>query len=86
MGHSIWQSPDINFPSTFSFPDETGQVGHAYILPELDPLQQLSGEVFFGRVDRESPVEGRFDFVTETGRQFKGQFEAKWGNEIVYCG
>ena len=83
---SIWQSPDINFPSTFSFPDETGQVGYAYILPELDPLGQLSGQVFFWRVDEGSPVDGRFDLLTEAGQQFKGQFKAEWGNEIVYCG
>jgi hypothetical protein len=83
---SIWKSPDIKFPSTFSFPDETGQVGYAYILPELDPLGQLSGEVFFWRVDGESPVEGQFDLVTDSGQQFKGQFKAEWGNEIVYCG
>ena len=83
---SIWKSPDIKFPSTFSFPDETGQVGYAYILPELGPLQQLSGEVSFWRVDGESPVEGRFDLLTEAGRQFRGQFKAEWGNEIVYCG
>ncbi len=83
---SIWKSPEISFPSTFSFPDETGQVGYAYILPELDPLLQLSGDVFFQRVDGESPVEGKFDLHTEAGQQFKGQFKAAWGNEIVYCG
>lgn len=83
---SIWQSPDIKLPITFSFPDETGQIGFAYILPELDPLQQLSGKVLFRRVDSESPVEGEFNFMTESGERFKGKFEAQWGNEIVYCG
>ena len=83
---SIWQSPDIKLPVTFSFPDETGQIGYAYIIPELDPLQQLSGEVFFWRVEEGIPVEGEFDLLTEAGQQFKGKFEAQWGNEIVYCG
>ena len=83
---SIWQSPDIKLPARFSFPDETGQIGYAYIIPELDPLQQLSGEVFFWRVEEGIPVEGEFDLLTEAGQQFKGKFEAQWRNEIVYCG
>jgi len=83
---SIWQSPDIKLPVTFSFPDETGQIGFAYILPELDPLQPLSGEVFFWRVDQGNPVKGEFNFKTESGKQFEGKFIAEWGNEIIYCG
>src|SRR5688500_188696 len=58
---SIWQSPDIPVPVTFSFPDDTGQVGFAYIHSD----NQLSGEVFFLRVDTESPVEGKFSLNDE---------------------
>ena len=83
---SIWQSPDIPVPVTFSFPDETGQIGFAYILPELDPLQQLSGKVFFWRVDEASPVEGEFNLKDESGKQFNGKFKAEWGNVIAMCG
>jgi len=83
---SIWQSPDIHFPTTFSFPDETGQTGYAYVLPELDPLEELSGEVFFLRVDEGMPIEGRFNFTSERGGQFEGRFIAEWGNEVIYCG
>ena len=83
---SIWQSPDISLPVTFSFPDETGQIGFAYILPELDPLQQLSGEVSFRRVEEGNPVEGEFDFTTESGRRFNGKFKAEWGNVAAMCG
>jgi hypothetical protein len=83
---SIWQSPDIPVPVTFSFPDKTGQIGFAYILPELDPLQQLSGEVFFLRVDAESPVEGGFNLNDESGRRFNGKFKAEWGNGTAICG
>ena len=83
---SIWQLPDIPVPVTFSFPDETGQIGFAYILPELDPLQQLSGDVFFLRVDETGPVEGGFDFTTESGRRFNGKFKAEWGNGTAMCG
>ena len=83
---SIWQSPDIKLPVTFTFPDETGQVGIAYILQDLDPLQQLSGEVFFWRVEEGMPVEGEFNIKTESGEPFKGKFKAEWGDQIVYCG
>lgn len=82
----IWESPDINIPTTFTFPDDTGQVGTAYILPELGPYQPLSGTVFFWRVEEQNPVKGRFEFVTETGQRFEGQFEAEWENTIALCG
>jgi hypothetical protein len=83
---SIWQSPDIKVPSTFSFPDETGRVGQVYILSDLDPMIPLSGKVFFQRGDRESPVEGEFVLMGENGKRFKGKFNAKWENKVVYCG
>ena len=79
---SIWQPPEILVSVTFSFPDETGQIGFAYIHPD----DRLSGKVFFLRVDEASPVEGDFDLKDHSGRQFKGKFKAEWGNEVVYCG
>ena len=82
----IWRSPDITIPTTFTFPDDTGQIGTAYILPELDPLQQLSGTIFFWHVEEQNPVEGRFELVTETGQRFDGQFEAEWENQMALCG
>jgi hypothetical protein len=83
---SIWQSPDMPFPVTFSFPDETGQVGTAYILPELGPFQPLTGEAWFQHVEQGMPVTGRFHVRSEAGVQWEGRFVAEWGNEIVYCG
>ena len=83
---SIWQSPDIQHPIAFTFPDESGQTGFVYILPEIDPLQPLSGEVFFGRVEQGLPVEGEFNLTTERGEQFNGRFKAMWGDQVVYCG
>lgn len=82
----IWEAPDINIPTTFTFPDDTGQVGTAYILPELGPYQPLSGTVFFWRVEEQNPVKGRFEFITETGQRFEGQFAAEWENTIALCG
>jgi len=83
---SIWQSPSFTFPVTFSFPDETMRVGGAYSLPELDPLEEMSGKVTFWRVEEGIPVEGKFDFTTESGKQFHGQFKAEWGSQIALCG
>ena len=83
---SIWQSPDIKLPVSFSFPDETGQVGNAVYLLASGEYKQLSGEVSFSRVVEGSPVEGEFNFTSEKGEQFKGKFKANWGDEIVMCG
>ena len=83
---SIWKSPDFIFPSTFSLPDETGQSGNAYILPELGLYTPLSGEVFFERVERGKPIEGKFSLTSATGMKFEGWFIAEWGDQVVYCG
>ena len=83
---SIWQSPDIKLAVKFSFPDETMRIGNATYLLRFSYSVQLTGTVFFWRVDMESPVEGEFDFLTEAGQRLKGKFKAEWGNEIVYCG
>ena len=83
---SIWQSPEINHQVKFSFPDESGQVGMAYSMPALDPLEQLSGDLSFTRVDEGISVEGEFNFTIESGKKFKGRFKAEWGNQVVYCG
>ncbi|HZJ22609.1 MAG TPA: hypothetical protein VFD54_04820 [Anaerolineales bacterium] len=83
----IWQAADIPVPVTFGFPDQTGQVGFAYIGPIHEPLQQeQSGEVSFQRVEKDVPVEGEFDFRTENGKRFIGKFKAEWDNAIVMCG
>lgn len=83
---SIWQSPDIKLPATFAFPDETVTIGNAaFLLQDSEPAP-LTGTVFFWRVEQGSPVEGRFDLVTEAGQRLKGRFRAEWGNEVVYCG
>jgi hypothetical protein len=83
---SIWRSPDIYPPSTFSFPDETGRVGNAYILPETGPYTLLSGEVSFQRVEAGTPIEGKFQFTSERGGLYEGRFTAMWGYQVIYCG
>ena len=76
---SIWQTPEIKFPVTYSFPDDTGQVGYAVLLHELGLPEQLSGEVFFWRVDQDDPAEGKFDLVTEAGQQIHRSIQSRVG-------
>ena len=83
---SIWKSPDFKFPSTFSLPDEAGQVGHAYVLSDVGSLVELNGDVSFQRVEEGMPLEGRLSFTSERGGQFMGRFVAEWGSQIVMCG
>ena len=83
---SIWQAPDLKLPVRFSFPDETMRVGTATFLVRYSYSIPLSGKVFFWQVERDSPVEGEFDLVTEAGQHLKGKLKAEWGNETVYCG
>ena len=83
---SIWQSPDIKLPTTYSFPDETGQVGNALLRLQAGLPEQLTGRVSFPRVEQGVPVEGEFNLLTEAGQKFKGKFEAEWGDQIAMCG
>ena len=83
---SIWKSPDIKVPVTFSFPDNTGQVGNASYRSASDKYEPLNGTVFFPSVEAGSQVEGRFELITEAGQQFKGQFEAQWSDVVMMCG
>lgn len=86
LGISIYQSPDIKLPVTFSFPDETGQVGNALLVLPASMLEPLTGKVSFQRVEQGSPVEGQFNLLTDTGEHFKGRFKAEWDDQPVYCG
>ncbi len=83
---SIWQAPDIKFPKTFSFPDNAGQVGNAMVRSANGEYETLSGKVRFESVREGTPVEGRFNFISEGGGKFNGQFKAEWGNVIAMCG
>ena len=83
---SIWKAPDIKIPVTFSFPDNTGRVGNASYRLASGIYGQLSGTVFFWRVEEGNQVEGKFKLVTETGQQFEGQFTAEWGSQMILCG
>ena len=86
IGISIYQSPDIKLPVTFSFPDDTGRIGNALrVLPATWP-DQLIGKISFQRVEPGMPVEGEFDFLTDMGEQFKGKFIAEWDNQPAVCG
>jgi hypothetical protein len=83
---SIYRSPDLKLPASFSFPDETMREGNAWLLPPVGLPEQLAGSVSFQRVDEAMPVEGGFQFSSEAGAQFEGRFVAEWGHQIIYCG
>ena len=83
---SLWRAPNIEYPTTFSFPDLTGKVGDAIYQPQVGELQQLSGKVFFQRVEESSPVSGEFDLRSVNGNRYRGRFNAIWENHIVLCG
>lgn len=83
---SIWQSPNIAFPASFNFPDESGQTGSAVYRSAPDTWEQLQGKVSFRRVQPGDPVEGFFSFSTKGGEIFEGRLVATWGDQIVYCG
>ena len=83
---SVWKSPNIKLPVIFSFPDETGTIGSAFLLPSLGASEELNGRVLLQGVSAENPVQGRFDLVSETGGEQIGTFIAAWDHEIVFCG
>jgi hypothetical protein len=83
---SIWKSPEFHRPVRFTFPDSTGQVGNAMLVPAIGTPNPLSGDVTFQGVEREMAVQGQYDLSRENGENFKGKFVAEWGNDIVLCG
>jgi hypothetical protein len=83
---SIYQSPELKFPTTFSFPDDALRIGTAQLILPLGSPEPLTGKVSFQRVVQDTPVVGQFDLVTDAGKHFKGKFIAEWGNERVLCG
>jgi hypothetical protein len=83
---SIYQSPDIQHPTTFGFPDETMSVGNAVLTMPIGSAALMKGRVTLQHAEQGLPVEGTFDLVTETGEQLIGKFMAEWGDEIIYCG
>jgi hypothetical protein len=83
---SVWQSPDIIFPKTFSFMNDSRQPGNVSLIHPAGLSEQLVGEVTFQHVQQATPIEGQFRLRSEGGEQFEGQFEAKWDGQVVFCG
>jgi hypothetical protein len=82
----IAQSPNVEMPRTFRFHDESLSNLYASYMTQFSHSEILTGKVFLQKVNPDSPVEGRFDFTSESGQHFVGNFTAAWGNQIVYCG
>ena len=86
MAISIYRSPDLKLPASFSFPDESMRDGIALLLLPVGTPEQLIGRVWFQRVEYGMAVEGRFRFRSESGEEFEGRFVAEWGDGITFCG
>jgi hypothetical protein len=83
---SIWQDPGINFPITFSFPDETSRLGNAVYRSSSGNSEPLRGRVTLQRVRPGVPVDGEFSLATDRGGKFNGKFKAEWGDQAAICG
>ena len=83
---SIWQAPEIKFTKTFSFPDNTGQVGNASLIDSASSYEQLTGEVWFEGISEGQTVSGGFRLKSERGGMFIGKFKAEWGSQVALCG
>ncbi len=83
---SIYRSPEIRLPVTFSFPDATMQEGSAALHTLTRIPDPLTGTVWLRRAEQGKPVEGRFSFTMESGESLTGRFVAEWRNEIILCG
>ena len=44
---SIWRTPEIKVPITFSFPDHSGQAGNAILISHVGLPERLTGKVIF---------------------------------------
>ena len=83
---SIWRSPDIKLPNTFTFVDQNGKIGDAFYVPLFHTAEPLNGTVSFKQVEEDSPVTGEFNLRTEKGDRFYGKFHAIWENKVMICG
>ncbi len=83
---SIWQSPDIDRPISFSFPDETQQIGNTSLLRLFGVPEPLTGQVWLKNVRQRMPVEGGFSLTSERGARLEAKFVAQWDDQTVYCG
>jgi hypothetical protein len=55
---SIYQSPEIQFPTTFSIPDDRMSIGNALLILPIGSPEPLTGKVSFQRVVQDIPVAG----------------------------
>jgi hypothetical protein len=83
---SIWQDPDISFPITFSFPDETSRLGKTVYRSSSGNSEPLQGRVTLQGVQPGVPVEGEFSLTAARSGNFNGRFRAEWGAQSAICG
>jgi hypothetical protein len=82
---NIWGNPEFRNGRRLTFSregrsNEAGRASFQSILNKSMPVQ-LSGTISFKTLQKNGPVSGIFEFVSEQGEKFKAEFEATWGNE-----
>ena len=83
---SVWRSPDIKFPTAFTFSDQNGKIGDAFYVPLFGTAEPVSGIVSIKQVEEDGPVQGKFNLRTDNGYHVQGKFHATWENKIAICG
>ena len=83
---SIWKSPDIPHRTTYLFPDDSGQMGNAYLAPALNSYAPMEGKIILHKVSVDTPIEGWFRLKSERGELFEGAFKADWEDTMILCG
>jgi hypothetical protein len=85
----IWGNPEFHKGETFqltgdSHSKERGRANFQSVLNKSLP-ESLKGTISFKSLQKGHPVSGTFDFLSSSGKVFKGQFQAVWGNkELPY--
>lgn len=86
---NIWGNPEFKKHQIYKFTgvydsEERGKANFQPILNKSLP-EILEGTVSFKSLQKGRPVLGTFDLMTLTGKVFKGEFKAVWGNkELPY--
>ncbi|MCG3204585.1 MAG: hypothetical protein KCHDKBKB_01300 [Elusimicrobia bacterium] len=83
---SIWKEPKIVSPVSFTFPDNTSNVGAVGFFPLHGSPIPLNGTVSFQKVETSSSVQGEFNLTSEKGDRYEGEFKATWSDFLPECG
>jgi hypothetical protein len=84
---NIWGNPEFEKSETFQLQGagDSREKGSASFQPVLNGSRSeiLVGTVTFKSLQKDHPVSATFDLLSSSGRVFKGQFQATWGNKPI---